>query len=86
MSRFWGGQESDDSDNHSDDDAAAKPAAKTQQSRVQTVMMQEGNDSDDNPRVIKTDREKKLDAIKATCREIRNKIKIGDWNAIRRGT
>ena len=83
MSRFWGSDDESDGSGSGDDGVDVKPMAK--QTRVGQVMMDENSDSDTGQRVIKTDREKKIDAMKAMCKAIRNHIKISDWNAIRRG-
>jgi hypothetical protein len=43
------------------------------------------DDEGDTKRTIKPERVKKLEAMSATCKQIRNHIKIDDWNSIRRG-
>eukprot|EP00455_Lapot_gusevi_P031887 TRINITY_DN3474_c0_g1_i1.p1 TRINITY_DN3474_c0_g1~~TRINITY_DN3474_c0_g1_i1.p1 ORF type:complete len:896 (+),score=368.09 TRINITY_DN3474_c0_g1_i1:73-2760(+) len=86
MSRFWGDSESDSeqslSDNEQNEDVGRSRSAPA--SKVASFVYDESSDSDTEKRVIKSEKDKKFEALRKTVKDIKNHIKISDWNSIRR--
>ena len=95
MSKFFGGDSSSEEESSSEDEeevvqeeveekpavVAAKPGGKTG-----AAAFMKGDDSDDSDnegkRVVKSHRDKKWDAMTDTVNQLKNDMKINDWNAL----
>lgn len=90
MSKFFAaGSSSDDSDESEDeslDSGSDDGAEKVQQSaplgRAAFLKSDSEDSEDEGPRVVKSARDKRWEAMIATIKSMRNHLKINDWNAI----
>ena len=88
-SRFFAGSSSDDSSNSdSDSDRSSSEEEDTQKTAqadgatksAAKWAIDSDSDSDDEGRVVKSEKDKRLDNIKDACNVLRNKVKINDWS------
>jgi translation initiation factor 3 subunit C len=78
-SSFWqqGSESESDSESGSDDSIEAPVAA---QERFKRTISDESSSDDD--RKVRSEKDKRFDALANTIRQINNALKINDWNAV----
>ena len=89
MSRFFRkDDESDDSGSEEEEEENVQKAGGPSAKQREIFLDDASDDESDAKRTIKTDKQKKLDGMMATCKAIRGHIKADptpDWNSIKRG-
>lgn len=83
MSKFFAAGASDiDSDESGSEDAGlAQVQVQVQQREQQNMLMYDSSSSEEEKRVVRSLKDKRHDAMKATIRLVRNSLKINDWVA-----
>lgn len=81
-SRFWAGGSSSEEESDHSSDSEIETSQQQQQRAASRWAVQSDSDSDEEVRVVKSGKDKALEAIERACDAIKNHIKINDWTKI----
>jgi translation initiation factor 3 subunit C len=81
MSKFFAAGASDIESDESASDDAGIAQVQAQQREQQNMLMYESSSSEEEKRVVRSLKDKRYDALKATIKLINNSLKINDWVA-----